>query len=285
MKTTMIKKLFIPLTIIGLVSNLSARENINTPGEKSIPTSSDGLKVMAGCQAGTTQTEIKLNNVRTRMLTSGDMWWDLSNAKYEVPKGSNSYSCFAGSLWFGGKVGGQLRVSAMTYRQNGIDFWPGPLDPGTVDIDAATCTKYDKHWRFNRSDVDKFYANLKTPDPTYVTPTWIKEYPGNAPMPTTAYNYLAPFTDMNNDMIYDPVIDYPAYNVTSAPVAFGECKKRLFGDETLFWVFNDKGNIHSETSSQAQIGVEIRAQALEFSTSDELNDMTFYNFEIINRST
>ncbi len=290
--TTMIKNLILPLTILSLATtNMVARENIDMPGEKKSAKMSDVQKVMTGCQAGSTQTEIKLNNVRTRMLTSGDMWWDLSNAKYEVPKGSNSYSCFAGSLWFGGKVGGQLRVSAMTYRQSGVDFWPGPLDPNSVDIDATTCAKYDKHWRFNRVDVDKFHSewlqtNGHPTDPFYQIPNWIKEYPGNAPSPTTSYYSLAPFYDANNDMVYDYAQgDYPAYNITGAAIPNGQCKKMLFGDETLFWVFNDKGNLHSESDSQGQIGAEIRAQAFEFATSDELNDMTFYNFEIINRST
>jgi hypothetical protein len=49
-------------------------------------------------------------------------------------------------------------------------------------------------------------------------------------------------------------------------------------------VFNDKGNIHTETGGDP-IGMEIRAQAFAFATNDEINSMTFYNYEMINRST
>ena len=56
------------------------------------------------------------------------------------------------------------------------------------------------------------------------------------------------------------------------------------GDQTLWWVFNDKGNIHTETEGDP-IGMEIRGQAFGFSTNDEVNNMTFYSYEIINRST
>ena len=58
----------------------------------------------------------------------------------------------------------------------------------------------------------------------------------------------------------------------------------LKGDATLFWIFNDKGGKHSESNGQ-QIGLEIRGQCFGFSTNDELNNMTFYSYEIINRST
>ena len=58
----------------------------------------------------------------------------------------------------------------------------------------------------------------------------------------------------------------------------------LFGDECHWWVFNDKGNIHTETNGEP-IGMEIRAQAFAFATNDEVNRMTFYNYEMINRGT
>ena len=292
MRSSNMKTKITALVALLLVLNTAfGRENVNANTDGG---SGDGQKltnyqkVMGGCTQGKTQTELKLNNVRTRLLTCGDMWWDLnSNPKYEVPKGSGSYASFAGSLWFGGYVNSQLRISAMTYRQNGIDFWPGPLDPSTVDVDAATCNAYDKHWRFNRTDVDAFYANVVVAqNGDYTIPSWIKDYPGSAPSSADPYRYLAPFIDQGGDGLYDwDQGDYPAYNVTGAAVAQGNCKKLLFGDETLFWVFNDKGNSHLESGSVNPIGVEIRAQAFAFATADVLNDMTFYNFEIINRSS
>ena len=45
------------------------------------------------------------------------------DAQYEIPKGSNKNSMFAGALWIGGvDDGGNLKVAAMTYRQGGNDF-------------------------------------------------------------------------------------------------------------------------------------------------------------------
>lgn len=292
MRSSNMKTKITALIALLLVLNTTfGRENVKSTNEGG---GADGQKltnyqkVLAGCTQGKVQTELKLNNVRTRLLTCGDMWWDLnSNPKYEVPKGSGSYASFAGSLWFGGYVSSQLRISAMTYRQNGIDFWPGPLDPSTADVDAATCNAYDKHWRFNRTDVDAFYANaVLTQNGDYTVPSWIKEYPGSAPSSADPYRYLAPFVDQGGDGTYDwDQGDYPAYNVSGAQISQGNCKKLLFGDETLFWVFNDKGNSHLESGSVNPIGVEIRAQAFAFATADVLNDMTFYNFEIINRSS
>ena len=58
----------------------------------------------------------------------------------------------------------------------------------------------------------------------------------------------------------------------------------LKGDQTLWWVFNDKGAAHTE-SKGSPIGLEIRGQAFAFATNDELNNMTFYSYEIINRSS
>ena len=58
----------------------------------------------------------------------------------------------------------------------------------------------------------------------------------------------------------------------------------LKGDETLWWIFNDKGNAHTESGSENPIGLEIRAQAFAFTMNNEINDMTFYSYEIINRS-
>ncbi len=300
---------------LGFSLALSAKENIpGTGGAAHRNVNTGQNSVMSNCIAGVTQKEISLNNVRTRILTDGDMWWDFTAnvARYEVPKGSNSFAMFAGSLWFGGMVTpSDLRVAAMTYRQTGIDFWPGPLDPKDLSIDPSTCQLYDKVFQFNKTDVQNFYSywnQYNTADPA--TPTWIKDYPGNTIYPGYNVNvpvntaqitglnsaplagasspmvYLAPYVDVNSDGNYNYANgDYPAYNVSGIKVPRGHCVRYLFGDVTNFWVFNDNGNKHTETGSTHNIGVEVRAQAFEFATNDELNDMTFYNYEIINWST
>src|SRR6201993_2136840 len=98
---------------LGISIAIPARENIGS-GAGHRNTNNNSV-MAAGCSAGSFQQEIQLKNVRTRVLTDGDMWWDFSAsiAKYEIPKGSNSYAQFAGSLWFGGYVNNQIRMSAM----------------------------------------------------------------------------------------------------------------------------------------------------------------------------
>ena len=53
----------------------------------------------------------------------------------------------------------------------------------------------------------------------------------------------------------------------------------LKGDQTLWWIFNDKGSSHTE-SNGSPIGIEVRGQAFAFATNDEINNMTFYSYEI-----
>jgi len=59
----------------------------------------------------------------------------------------------------------------------------------------------------------------------------------------------------------------------------------LKGDETIFWFLNDRGGPHGESKSQYSFGLEIRVQAFAFATNDELNKMTFYSYEIVNRGS
>ena len=124
------KQIIITFVVAFLISfGITAKENVPNPNMNS----SSYSKVSSGCSPATSQTDIDVNNVRATILGGGDMWWNLSDAQYEIPKGSGLNSLFAGSLWIGGvDAGGQLKVAAMTYRQGGNDFWPGPLDVGQV---------------------------------------------------------------------------------------------------------------------------------------------------------
>ncbi len=286
-----IKRQFIALpfaAVMFFAISANARENGATGNRQSNPSANRGNsqdQLQASCTPAAAKTDLDINNVRTTIMTGGDMWWDLTTARYEVPKDGNAHSIFSGALWIGGlDAGGQLKVAAMTYRQTGNDFWPGPLDTTTVSIDLASCNAFDKHWKITRKEVEDYALYLETPGdyPGYSVPLAIQNWPGNGNSALGQAQFLAPFFDADGDGYYNYLAgDYPGFDLTGQA---GCSKFQLFGDQVLWWVFNDKGNIHSE-SGAAAIGLEIHAQAFAFSTNDEINNMTFYSYKIINRST
>ena len=251
-----------------------AKENVNGSGVTSVV----NTRIAAGCSPSSSQTDLDVNNVRTTIMGGGDMWWNLDDARYEIPKDGNRHSLFAGALWIGGvDAGGQLKVAAMTYRQGGNDFWSGPLNTSTASTSAENCNEWDKHFKLDRADVEEFVA--RAGDPTYDVPESIKKWPAHEKFAGEDH-YLAPFHDVDGDGEYDWTVgDYPDYNISGT-----DDDARLFGDQTLWWVFNDKGNIHGESEADA-LGLEIHAQAFGFAADNEVNDMTFYNYKIFNRST
>jgi hypothetical protein len=274
----------------GLFTTVTvARENAGASGSSNNKNGQPST-MAATCNATTAQAELDINNIRTTILVGGDLWWNLDEGRYEVPIGSGKHSLFAGSLWIGGiDAGGQIKVAAQTYRQTGYDFWGGPIDTVSVSTTDDRCQAFDRHWKVTKDQVREFIAdNSKATND-------IKSWPGNGSDVSNEGQFLAPFKDVDGDGVYDYRNgDYPYYLLPDLfpndqyPTIPGtpkvECNDYLFGDETIWWVFNDVGNIHSETGSDP-IGLEIRAQAFAFKTNDEINNMTFYKYQIINRSS
>lgn len=225
----------------------------------------------------------------------------------------------------GTDVNDQLRLAALRFGSEGDDYWPGPLKiNGTASIDLPVCNAYDKHWIITKSEVlnlksyfvydeEERTVSLRGDNPpddvfTDVIANWPAKGEGD-----DLSSFLAPFYDADGDLEYNPRNgDYPYYdfdnklcpktlkaalpageNYVTAPTMETEANivtggilsdQVLKGDQTIWWVFNDMGNVHTESGGQP-IGLEIRAQAFAFATNDEINNMTFYSYEIINRST
>lgn len=292
------KNILTALLIMAIgVGGLSAKENV---GNKSSKQRKGTQKVlMEGCAPATASADLNINNVRARILGSGDMWWDLNDAKYEVPKGSDKHSMFAGALWLGGiDEANNLKLAAMTYRQTGVDYWPGPLDDQSASITAEECQSYNRHWIIYRDEVETHQAWIECkedPDcseadrfPGYAEniPVSIIDWPGNG-VKGEVPGKLAPFFESvtsGTPGLYEPDVDYPGYDLNGDQ----DCRTKevdiLYGDQTIWWVYNDKGNVHTETQAGA-LGFEIRAQAFSFTANDEINNMTFNNYRIINKST
>jgi hypothetical protein len=266
-------------------------------GERKVMTT---LKTTAAaCNPATATIDLDINNVRSRLMTGGDMWWDrgTGTAKYEIPKGSGKSSLFAGSVWVGGydeqKI---LKVAGQLFRNKGNDYWPGPTQVDRFGVNSAPdqtiCSDWDKFWKIDRSTLIEFrdLQRLNSGSPDDWTNGLDEKYrnivqwpaTGNAkalgtsglPLPQlTDSNYInygrnyAPFVDMDGDGKYNPLKgDYPD----------------ILGDQYIWWVFNDMGNVKLQSES-VSIGMEVQTSAFAFSSKDFLNDATFVFYKLINR--
>lgn len=291
MMNTIVKNVALSGMLLLAAATANAREHAND--KRTIDRNS--FKTEAGdCTTPAAQFDLDINNVRARMLTGGDLWWNLSEARYEVPKGDGTgarlNAIFSGSIWISGyDQGGNLKVAAQRYRGTGDDFWPGPLN-SQGNIDKATCTKYDRFFNVLGSNIEIAQTAFLNGNATVADiPKDVLAWPakGNQYLASdvtllgetfVVNDNLAPFKDFDGDGFYDPLKgDYPYI-----PCRNGEAE--AYGDQMVFWVINDAGNIHTESNGQS-IGVQINALGFAFQTTDEVNNMTFYKYEIVNKNS
>lgn len=234
---------------------------------------------VGSCNQPVGQGEFDVNLVRTTILGGGDMHWNLDNGKYEVPKGSGKHAIFTSAHWIGGlDSGGQVRVAAQTYRQTGVDYWAGPIDGISPSIGSNSCEYFDKVYDVSRWEIEQFKNNWNAGTVNY------QPCNNNVPLgilnwPAKDGNYivgdLAPFVDVDGNGVYNPLTggDYP----------------QITGDQTVFKVYNDIGNIHTETGSD-QLGFEFQTSTYGylcdgiFPVFKVLNYTTLYKTKIINKS-
>lgn len=295
------KKIYISLVALALgfanqtFAYKSVLENSGMVQNNEIVTDSRA----ALCAPATGLRDLAWNNVKALIETGGSMWQNrsLSRAAYEVPKGSGVSSIYAGALWMGGiSPDQQLKLAAVTFRGEGNDYWPGPLtNDGTASVTESTCEQYDRFFVSLRQDAQRHRAYYDciaaggTDCATdYAIPGYFYEYPAIGNTAAGQDLYLAPFYDYDQDGFYNPQNgDYPWYDFLRE-INCAERRREdivpLFGDQTYYWIFNDKGNAHTESQGQP-IGMEIRAQAFAFTSNDEVNNMTFYNYVLINQGS
>lgn len=292
------KKITTILAFILLAVSLSARNSTDVSNTNTVNKTNIG-----SCNTPTAQVDLDINNVRVRLLSGGDMWWDgINSAKYQYPKIDETTGAaaknvlFNGVLWLTGyDEGNSLRCASQLYRSDGYDFYTGPLQNFGL-IEADVCQAFDRHFIVYGDDIKEFKATFQLNGSIGVADIHenILHWPGkgnpyllgsaDATVQSWYFNEgsLAPFFDNDGDGIYDPVKgDYPVIKVSYDPVtniASGEV-----ADQMIFWVMNDEGNSHTN-SNGADIGIQINCLAFAFRTVNEINDMTFYTYEIIKKT-
>ncbi|MEM1215462.1 MAG: hypothetical protein AAGJ82_07250, partial [Bacteroidota bacterium] len=220
---------------------------------------------------------------------------------------------FAGAVWLGGQdPGGNLKIAAQTYgRGSGeFDFYPGPLNEGDPDhpngplgdpnrgtVGRDTCAQWDRFFTVSGKNVDQHVRRWRTAEAagqTSLDPNTIPEdilgWPARNNeffegihqfrLPSTQQG-LAGFWDQDFDGNYEPDEgDYPIIEIrgctTEEPLSAP--------DEMIFWVYNDAGNDHRESGSALKLQMEVQVQAFSYATNDDINNMTFQRYKLINRS-
>lgn len=231
---------------------------------------------------------LNANKVDAGIMNRGDMfengvngimnsyWIDQS---YEVPKGSCKHAIFVSALWIGGQDSKKnLHIAAMTYRQNGSDFFPGPLDTTTGKCDSITSSNYDKIWSITAYMIEQFkkaFIAGNVSNGSYSIPNEILTWPAHGK--GNFSRNLAPFVDIDGDGVYNPMKgDYP----------------KIRGDQMVYWIFNDNTFWHRETNG-TPLGVEVHGSAYSYvcdsipdtAINAALNYTTYYHYDIFNRSS
>jgi len=219
---------------------------------------------------------LDINNINARFYSAGMLFTDTTSygAKYEYPKGTGHSTIYSAGLWLGGMdINGQLHLAGQMFGV-GKDYYPGPVS--TPSFYSTSHVEYNYVWKVTKAEIDEFilwYDCGQTPGCTqnssYVIPDVIINWPGTGENWNGQSQYIAPFIDVNQNGIYNPLDgDYP-------------CIK---GDMALFTVFNDDG-VHTETGGD-RLGMEIRALHYGYNSSDSaLANTIFSEYTIINYST
>ena len=231
-------------------------------------------QTVSNCSRSLGEQYLDVNNVRARILNTGGLFYRGEPHVYEVPKGSGSNAIFASGIWLAGQVDGQLRATATRYGE--WELWAGPLDDnGNPPVD---CTQFDRVYKVSTTDVERYETGGgAAPD--------LRDWPTGLGAPT-----LAPpdnGVDDDNDGEVDERGELLTFDITTPlasrqdrviDLAAGE-RPGILGDQTIWWVMNDRGNVHESTDAPP-IGVEVHGTAFAFNTAGDIGNTTFYKFNV-----
>lgn len=211
---------------------------------------------------------LEINDIRAMINSYGYQFCDFAGYTpwFEVPKNSGISSVFSLALWMGGKAPDTtLHVAAERYRQQGADYFNGPVAENYAENYNFL---WNRVWEINRDELEDHKQNWN--EAGYIVPEAIQSWAAHGNTSIGQASELAPFIDWNNDGTYQPEWgDMPAVR----------------GDQSLFFIYNDDFAEHSETFGK-KIGVDILVQAYGFDCPDDsvLNQSIFLHYDIINRS-
>jgi hypothetical protein len=216
------------------------------------------------------------NRINMFVTNVGSFAWDLrtGNPGLIYPKSTGNTLIFAGGLWVGGYVGGQLRVTVAEYSQ---EFGPGPMVGGTFDDPTRPehVVYKVRSWTGDPADtahVMRGAAELAA-DPNLdplLHHSWSEYIRGAAPYgaPTRIHRLPDPSTSDPSDSVDVPGPDF-------------------VGDQMLWTVFNDaNAALHTNDAGDTPpLGLEVRLAASVLDRVDGFGDVAFLRYRLVHEGT
>ncbi len=292
------------LGVAHINPNLAPKDN----GSSDNPDFNTSLR--EDCLEAINTTNLNINNVRALLQVGGDVWWDLDNGSYIVPKQANREdevsAIFSGSVWVGGLTpSGSIKLAAgpngaYYNRQGAVDWYSGPLDVDGI-TDKPICEDWNTFFKVDGTSVrnavklfDKdplaFDCEMIGNDvkfwPGKNNPFWGLEYDFDLPVDQSLGAFWdEPGVDGNGDGVYNPCDgDFPIINIRACEPISRKAAFELIPDEMTFWIYNDNGGAH-RISFATPIQMEVQVQAFAYATNDAVNDMTFNRYKLINKGS
>ncbi len=203
--------------------------------------------------------QIDVNQIKAFVYNDGEIFYDKPNksAGFFFPKGGNKTAIYSAGLWIAGiDRDGKIRMSVVQNNQSG--YQPGQII-GMFDTKINDFSVADNPMKSQY----KIYKIVKHDSSSSADGS----YDSWSSWPVLQG---APWIDADGNGIYN-------YRKGDRPV--------FFGDQQLFWVYNDLNySGHINTSQTMPIGVEIRVLMWGYDQQGALGNTIFCRMQIINKS-
>ena len=233
-----------------------------------------------------------INNVTSTALITGNLFYGgAAEADYYV---EGTSAVYATGIWVGGKVDGEILTAGATYSD--FEFWPGPLASNGRPVNPNNCAEYDRIWKVSIEDIRDF-------EQTGNAARDLRDWPALLGAPVLA-GFDNGFDDDGDGIVdegtngidddldgqIDEADERETVNIqrrldnglSPYDLAAGD-RPDIVLDQSLWWIMNDVGNVHSNTGSNP-LGIEVQVQVFAVNESGPLGNTTFYRYKVINKS-
>ena len=220
---------------------------------------------------------LDINDVVAPVYAGGPYFMNPFNAAADYAVNSDIKVIYACSPWVAGlDDDDNLHVSAETFRMPcnpqgdipaGIDYWSGPK---ANTYDELYDSRFYKIWKIDQSEIDYHLNNYANAG--YEAPDDFLTWPGNGDVSNGEPEQLAPYYDMNNNGLYEPLEG-------DAPM--------IKGDQALYMITTDAREENTFSDGEV-LGIDIHFTFYTIACPayeiPQVNETTFINMRVVNRS-